>query len=252
MDGTIYLEDELFPYTKDFLDRCLASSRDFLFFTNNSSKSQQSYLQKLQRLGIQVTAERMLLSTQVLIAFLQRERPGKRVWVAGTADLLAEFRAAGIEPLSSAPEIAIIGFDTELTYDKLLTLHRAVQSGAEFFGVNMDLVCPVAGGEIPDCGSLARVIASSTGVEPVFFGKPSPHALDFICRQTGYAAGELCFVGDRLYTDIAIATGTQAVSVLVLSGESKAEDLQRYPQFVPSLVVQDLAELSDYLHPGPG
>jgi glycerol-1-phosphate dehydrogenase [NAD(P)+] len=129
-----------------------------------------------------------------------------------------------------------------MDYARLTKLCDFVRSGLPVFGVNTDYNCPIEGGFIPDCGALAAAVTASTGVVPEFFGKPSRRTLDYIIQKTGYREDELCFVGDRLYTDIAIATGTRACSVLVLSGETKLEDLQG-SEFVPDLVVADLAEL---------
>jgi len=247
MDGTIYLDDQLFPYSRSFLQHVVASGREYVFFTNNSSRSHRSYVSKLHGMGIYIPPDKMLLSTQVLLDFLQREKRGKTVWVAGTSELLEEFTSAGINPQSANPDIVIIGFDKSITYEKLVFMHNAIKSGAEFFGVNMDLVCPMPGGDIPDCGSLAKVLTASTGVEPEYFGKPSPRALAYICRRTGLREEELCFVGDRLYTDIAIACNTKASSVLVLSGEAKRSDLLLYPRFIPDLIVEDLSLLVSYI-----
>ena len=52
MDGTIYLGNELFPFTKDFLKKVEETGREYYFFTNNSSKSQRAYIEKLGKLGI--------------------------------------------------------------------------------------------------------------------------------------------------------------------------------------------------------
>jgi glycerol-1-phosphate dehydrogenase [NAD(P)+] len=187
------------------------------------------------------------MSTQVLLEYLQTERPGKRVWAAGTPDMLAQFREAGIDPESSDPEITVLGFDTTLDYSKLQTLHEAIQNGAEFLAVNCDYVCPVPGGSIPDCGAMAALFASIHGFMPETFGKPTRRALDFILRRTGRAEQEVCFVGDRLYTDVAIAAGSKAASVLVLSGEAKLEDLENCPDACPDIIAADLGELAELL-----
>ena len=53
MDGTIYLGNELFPFTKDFLKKGEETGREYYFFTNNSSKSQRLILRNLGSLGYQ-------------------------------------------------------------------------------------------------------------------------------------------------------------------------------------------------------
>ncbi|MDR0326255.1 MAG: iron-containing alcohol dehydrogenase [Oscillospiraceae bacterium] len=243
MDGTIYLEGRLFPFTGDFLDQVRENGRDFVFFTNNSSQNTAYYLNKLEDMGIPVPPEKLLMSTHVLLDWLKGNAPGRRAFVAGAKPLIEDFGEAGYIVTGDSPDFAVLGFDRDMNYPRLTALCDFARAGLPVFGVNMDYNCPVEGGYIPDCGALAAAVRASAGTEIEFFGKPSRRTLEYIIRQTGYKEEELCFVGDRLYTDIAVAMGTKARSVLVLSGETKREDLQGSP-FVPDLVVEDLEELS--------
>ena len=88
MDGTIYLGDDLFPYTKNFLDTVERTGRQYFFFTNNSSKSQQAYIDKLHQMGIPITNKQMMISSHVMISYLKKEHPGKSVYVVGTPSLI--------------------------------------------------------------------------------------------------------------------------------------------------------------------
>jgi HAD superfamily hydrolase (TIGR01450 family) len=242
MDGTIYLGDKLFPFTKDFLAQTRQDGFDIAFFTNNSSQNAAFYLKKLTGMGIPVTPDRLFTSTQVLLSHL---KPG-RVFIAGTRPLIEDFSAAGFTVTAEDPGFAVLGFDRDMDYARLTVLCDLARAGVPVYGVNMDYNCPVEGGFIPDCGALAAALKASVGTEIEFFGKPSRKALAYITEKTGYKEGELCFVGDRLYTDIAIAAGNKARSVLVLSGETKQEDLLGSP-FVPDLIVNDLSELTNRL-----
>jgi len=261
MDGTIYLGDKVFSYTEHFLNCLRETGKDYIFYTNNSSQNAEHYINKLQRMGITVPPEKLMMSTQVLLAFLKEHRENHlpvtsrhenrppvpaRVFVAGTEALRGDFTAAGYTLTENDPDFAVLGFDTDMDYKRLTRLCDLVRSGVPYFGVHIDYNCPVEGGFIPDCGSIAAAVTASTGITPEFFGKPSRRTLDFIVKKTGYREDELCFVGDRLYTDIAIASGTRSRSVLVLSGETKRIDL-RGSAFIPDLVVGDLAELMDYI-----
>ncbi|MDR2590306.1 MAG: iron-containing alcohol dehydrogenase [Oscillospiraceae bacterium] len=265
MDGTIYLADELFPFTLDFLNHIKKANIDHIFFTNNSSQNTKFYLSKLQKMGINVTPDKFLMSTGVLLDYLSKNLKSNlghkqinndcennktnvyKTFIAGTQSLKDDFIDAGYILTEDNPDFVVLGFDTDMDYKRLTRLCDFVREGKPIYGVNMDYNCPIKGGFIPDCGSLAAAVYTSTGVMPEFFGKPSRHTLDYIIQKTGYKEEELCFVGDRLYTDIAIATGTKARSVLVLSGEAKREDLEN-SKFVPDLVVDDLSELIEHLH----
>jgi len=257
MDGTIYLSDTLFPYTMRFLEHIRSIGKDYIFYTNNSSQNAAHYLKKLERMGIFITSDKFFMSTHVLLAHLERRcesipstsaQPSHatRVFVAGTAALREDFRSAGYTLTEDDPDFAVLGFDTDMDYTRLTKFCDVVRSGLPYYGVHIDYNCPVEGGCIPDCGSLAAAVTASTGVTPEFFGKPSRRTLDYLIEKAGYRESELCFVGDRLYTDIAIASGTEVRSVLVLSGETGRGDL-RGSVFVPDLIVSDLAELVDYI-----
>ena len=254
MDGTIYLGNNIFPYTKKFLKHLDKIDMDYIFYTNNSSQNATHYIKKLQSMGINAAPGKLLMSTHVLLEYLQNCRLdketadnfGTNVFVAGTKSLRDDFEAAGYKLDDINPDFVVLGFDTDMDYKRLTKLCDFVRAGLPYFGVHIDYNCPVEGGFIPDCGSLAAAVAASTGITPGFFGKPSRHTLDYIINKTGYRENEICFIGDRLYTDIAIASGTNAHSVLVLSGETKRSDLHGCA-FVPDIIVNDLEELMEYL-----
>lgn len=247
MDGTIYLENNLFPYTKKVLEAITNSGRDYCFFTNNSSKSQQNYINKLNDMGIPVQKEKMFISTHIIMEFLKKNHPGKSVYLVGTENLRQEFEDNGFILKDENPDLVILGFDTSLTYEKLRKACDFIRHGAIYYGINPDLNCPVENLEyIPDCGSIARLIESSTGQYPEFFGKPSKRVLEYVMDRTGYKEEEIAIIGDRLYTDIATASGTKATSILVLTGESTVEDIERQG-IQPDIIFDSIEDLIPYL-----
>lgn len=246
MDGTIYLGNRLFSYTHTFLNRLKECGKDYCFFTNNSSKNRSAYLQKLKNMQIEISPEKMLISNDVIIKWLKENYPEKRAYVVGTPDLLDDFQAQGIQLDETSPDYVVLGFDTTLTYEKLSRACTLVRNGAPVFGVNPDFNCPVEDGFIPDCGSIAALVKASTGVSCEFFGKPSRHTLDYILSFTGYTANKVAIIGDRLYTDIATATGTDVTSILVLSGETTRVELKT-STIQPDLTVENIGVLCQYL-----
>ena len=245
MDGTIYLGTELFPFTKDFLKKVEDTGREYYFFTNNSSKSQQAYIEKLARLGIQIKKEQMMISSHVIIKYLKEYYDKKSIYVVGTPSLIQEFESFDMNLTEEDPDIVVLGFDTTLTYEKLSKACHYIRNGCTYFGINPDWNCPMEGGTfIPDCGSMAKLIEASTGKFPEFFGKPSKHTLDYIIKETGYQPEEIAIVGDRLYTDIAVADGSDVTSILVLSGESTREDVEK-SDVKPDVVVENLVEICE-------
>ena len=245
MDGTIYLGNELFPFTKDFLKKVEDTGREYYFFTNNSTKSQQAYIEKLARLGIQIKKEQMMISSHVIIKYLKEYYDKKSIYVVGTPSLIQEFESFDMNLTEEDPDIVVLGFDTTLTYEKLSKACHYIRNGCTYFGINPDWNCPMEGGTfIPDCGSMAKLIEASTGKFPEFFGKPSKHTLDYIIKETGYQPEEIAIVGDRLYTDIAVADGSDVTSILVLSGESTREDVEK-SDVKPDVVVENLVEICE-------
>ena len=247
MDGTIYLGNELFPFTKDFLKKVEDTGREYYFFTNNSSKSQQAYIEKLGKLGIQIKKDQMMTSSHVIVKYLKEHYEGKSIYVLGTQSLIQEFQYFDMNLTEEDPDIVVLGFDTTLTYEKLSKACHYIRNGCTYFGINPDWNCPMEGGAfIPDCGSIAKLIEASTGRFPEFFGKPSKHTLDYIIQETGYKPDEIAIVGDRLYTDIAVADQSDVTSILVLSGESTREDVTT-SDVKPNVILEDLSEITKML-----
>ena len=243
MDGTIYLGDRLFPFTLAFLKGLADKGKEYCFFTNNSSKNAAAYLDKLKKMSIFIPHGRMMTSNQVIIRHILLKYPQKKVYVVGTPFLLEDFEKAGIKLVNdTSADLTVLGFDTSLTYEKLRVCCDIVRAGKPILGVNPDFNCPVEKGFIPDCGAMARLVEASTGVLPEFFGKPSSHTLEYIIEKTGCPEEDLCFVGDRLYTDIAITKNRKCLSVLVLTGETKREETANSP-FRPSIIAESVSEL---------
>lgn len=241
MDGTVYLGNQLFPETLPFLQRIRESGATYLFFTNNASRAKDTYVTRLNGMGIPAGPENILTSAETTIAFLKQHRSGKSVYVVGTPDLIRSFEDAGIRVEEDAP-IVVASFDTTLTYDKLEKACRYIREGAEFISTHPDFNCPVEGGFIPDSGAICALITASTGKLPRYFGKPYEDTLQIIEEFSGVAREDMVVVGDRLYTDIALGAKHGVASVLVLSGETTLEDLEG-SDVQPSVIVQNVGEL---------
>ncbi len=246
MDGTVYLEKQLFDGSLEFLDTLQAQGRNYLFFTNNSSKDGRFYLDKLAGMGFETTGDHIMTSGDVTIEFLHAHRPGKRVYLVGTHILAEQFLREGIELTDTDPDIVIASFDMELTYEKLTDACTFIRNGAEFIATHPDKNCPLRNGFLPDCGAICSFITTSTDVKPLYLGKPYPQTLEAIMRRTGAAPDEIIFVGDRLYTDIAIGYQNGITTVLVFSGETNPEDLE-HSKVQPDYTVSSIKELEEHL-----
>lgn len=229
MDGTIYLGNRVFPFAIRFIKHLRANGKKVLFFTNNASHSPAFYIEKLSRMGFEATRDEIMTSGDVTIEFLKRHRAGKSVYLVGTEDLVNSFRQSGIGLLTGKEEradIVITSFDTTLTYEKLDNACRLVRGGAEYLSTHPDFNCPTETGFIPDSGAIAAFVTASTGKTPTYFGKPYAETVEMICEATGFSKAEMCFFGDRLYTDIAIGKRHGVLATLVLSGETQPADVE--------------------------
>ena len=121
MDGTLYLGNRLYDFTLELLDTLKKTGRKYLFMTNNSSKSVEDYVKKLEKLGIYATREEFMTSSQATAFYLHKHHEGKKLYVCGTESLKQELRMEGFAVTTDISEVEciVMGFDTELTFQKL-------------------------------------------------------------------------------------------------------------------------------------
>jgi HAD superfamily hydrolase (TIGR01457 family) len=247
MDGTIYLDDHLLPGALEFLATLKAQGKRFLFLTNNSSKNPGQYVNKLAKLGIDVTEDEVFTSGQATAIHLEQRAPGAKLYVVGTPGLEAEFRAHGFTLTDEDPEYAVLGFDTTLTYAKLWKLCDLVRAGKPYIATHPDNNCPTADGFMPDIGAMMALVEVSTGRRPdLIVGKPNRLIVDSAAARMGVNVSEIAMIGDRLYTDIALGRTAGITTVLVLSGETALEDLTDSPN-QPAYTFSTIGDVADWL-----
>ena len=246
MDGTFYLDDEIIDGALDFLEEVKRLGKRFVFFTNNSSKSKNTYIEKLAKMNCHIDRNQIHSSGDVMIHYLKENHPGQSVYLVGTPDLEARFRASGINLTEGQPDVVVVGFDLTLTYEKLMRACLYIRNGAEFLATHLDINCPTHDGFIPDCGSMCAAIALSTGKKPKYMGKPFKETVDYILAKTGAEREKVTFVGDRLYTDVKTGINNGAHGVLVLSGEAKFEDVA-VSDVVPDAIFNGLKDMAAML-----
>lgn len=247
MDGTFYLGERLTEGALRFIATLRRQNREFLFLTNNSSKDGRQYAEKITRLGLPVSTDKILTSGQATAIYLERRYPGGCVFVVGTPALESEFQARGFTLTDQAPEVAVLGFDTTLTYAKLWRLCDFVRAGLPYIATHPDFNCPTDSGYMPDIGAMIAFVAAATGRQPDrVIGKPNRLMAESAADQVGLPIGALCMIGDRLYTDIALGAEAGIPSILVLTGESRAEDVAASP-YQPDYVFPHLGAVADYL-----
>ena len=268
MDGTIYLGNNIFPYTLEFLRRLDGAGIGYSFLTNNPTKSVADYLKKLAGMGIEAGEDNMYTTSLAAIDYIKRTWPGaKRLFLLGTPSMISQFEKAGFESCEDSaddrPDVLVVAFDPTLVYSRLCRASWWAAQGVPYVATNPDRVCPT---DLPtilvDCGSLQKCIEHATGRRPdIVLGKPDPTMLDGIRLRHGLQPEEILMAGDRIYTDTAMAHNANAVGCLVLSGETTlqtaldvaanqktCEARGETPEFyAPDFIVRDIAELGDLL-----
>jgi HAD superfamily hydrolase (TIGR01450 family) len=253
MDGTIYSGGTLFEATRPFLSLLGELGIGHTFLTNNSSKSAKDYLAHLRQIGITADADQLYTSTQATMEYLREQMPAsRRLFVLGTGSMRQELQAAGFtlaaDNAKDEPDCVVVGFDTELAFPRLCRAAYWISQGKPYVATHPDRICPTDQPTVlVDCGSICAALKEAAGRAPdVVLGKPDPCMLRGILHRHGLVPRELGMVGDRLYTDMAMAHRAGALGVLVLTGETTAAVAAKHLP-APDLVVSGLAEFGQLL-----
>jgi HAD superfamily hydrolase (TIGR01450 family) len=251
MDGTIYLGGTLFRDTRPFLATLNNLGIGYSFVTNNCSRSRKQYIAHLREMGLDADAEVIWTSAQATISYLRANLPlVERLFVLGTDGLHDEFREAGFGVVDVGPDAVVVGFDNQLTYDRLALAAYWISKNLPYVATHPDRVCPTDQPMVlPDCGAICALLESATGRKPdAVPGKPNRGMLQSIFDAYGLEPHEVVVVGDRLYTDIRMACDAGAISVLTLTGETTAALVDATADDCrPDFVVSNLGELAQLL-----
>ena len=254
MDGTIYLGSMLFPYTIPFLNDLKQLGVGYTFLTNNPSKSILDYISKLDELGIATAESEIYTTILATIDYLKKHHPNARkLYLLGTESMISEFEKAGYESVGDIPEdqpdVVVVAFDMSLKYERLCRAAWWISQGLPYIATNPDRVCPTNEQNLlVDCGSICACLESATDRMPdMTLGKPDPTMLEGIVSRHNLHLDEIMVVGDRLYTDIAMAHNAGVMGVLVLSGETVLSDLDNVLH-QPELTVDHIGVLNELMN----
>jgi HAD superfamily hydrolase (TIGR01450 family) len=242
LDGTVYLGDKPINGAKKFIEKLRKLNKLIYFLSNNSSKSKDDYVRKMNKMGIRVNKDEIVLSTDGVIKFLLDEKI-KDIYVIGTRSMKKSFKEAGFNIDSRRPKYIVLGYDTEITYEKISRAAILMQKKVPLIATHCDLVCPSKNGPIPDIGSILAMLKKATNIEPgKIFGKPNKEMVLHILEKHNLHSDDCVLIGDRLYTDMKLAERIGCSFICVLSGETKREDIEN-SNYWPDLVVKNLGDL---------
>ena len=246
MDGTVYKGGDLIPGATEFISHLKKKGIPFVFLTNNSSHSRDFYYNKLTRMGFDVTLDNVLTSNIATIRFVLSERPGKKVYVVGSPDVVEEVRTAGVDVVEDDPDIVYLTFDRTITYDKINKAYKALCKGAELIATHPDDVCPTETDYDIDIGPFIRLFEQMCQTKAIVIGKPNGLMLRMAALHMGVDPKGTVMVGDRLYTDIRMGELAGIATILVLSGETSRKDLE-VSGIKPTYVLDSVKDIPDML-----
>jgi arabinose operon protein AraL len=245
LDGTVYLGDALLPTAGTTVTRLRELGCRTVFLSNNPTHPPEDYAAKLTRLGLPTDLSDILVSTQVLVRFLQERMPGARLLVLGEPPLVNALVAGGFEVTDRAAgtDAVIASFDRTFAYPKLQAAFDAIRAGARFFATNGDRFCPVPGGGEPDAASVIAAVEACTGVTcEAIVGKPSRYTSDAVLAMLGLPPGDCLMTGDRLETDVRMGLDAGMAAAITLTGATTPAMVAE-SAIIPTYVIDRLADL---------
>jgi NagD protein len=246
MDGVLIREQHAVPGADAFLARLREAGRPFLVLTNNSMYTPRDLAARLQAIGLTVPEDAIWTSALATARFLEHQRPGGTAFVVGEAGLTTALHNAGYTMTDRSPDYVVLGETRTYSFERITRAIRLVAAGARFIATNPDATGPAPEGPLPATGAVAALISRATGVEPYFVGKPNPLMMRSALNAIDAHSESTAMVGDRMDTDVVAGLEAGLHTILVLTGVTSAQEVERFP-YRPSQIVDGIADLVDQL-----
>lgn len=246
LDGTMYRGNEPIDGAAKFIDTLNKKGNPYLFLTNNSTSTQKSVARKLTSMGIDTTADHVFTSSIATAKYIKQQKAHARCMVIGEEGLHDAIENEGLRLADTTCDYVVIGLDREISYEKLVQACLAIREGAVFVSTNGDIAIPTERGFLPGNGALTSVITVSTGVQPIFIGKPEQIIMDEALDVLGVAKKDTLMVGDNYQTDILAGINAGIDTLMVFTGITS---FREYPKLKtkPTYNVQNLVEWIKHL-----
>jgi NagD protein len=246
MDGVLYRGSQLIPGADTFISELRRRDIPFRFLTNNSQRTRRDVVARLERMGVPAEEEHVYTCAMATARFLAEQKPGGTAFVIGEGGLLNALHQNGFAVVDHDPDYVVVGEGRTFNLELIEAATRMIVAGAKLIATNMDPNCPTDKGLRPGCGAFVALLEAATGVKAFSVGKPSPIMMRAARKELGLTTDETTMIGDTMETDILGGVQLGFRTVLVLTGGTKREDLDRYA-YRPDLVVSSLAEFADML-----
>ncbi|HEY3506827.1 MAG TPA: HAD-IIA family hydrolase [Actinocatenispora sp.] len=244
MDGVLIHEGSPVPGAIEFVARLRESGKPYLVLTNNSMQTPRDLQARLERMGIAVPEEAIFTSALATAQFLDGQRPGGSAYVIGEAGMTTALYQVGYVLSDHDPDYVVLGETRTYSFEAITKAIRLVADGARFIATNPDPTGPSNEGVLPATGSVAALISKATGVEPYFVGKPNPMMMRSALNTVQAHSETTIMIGDRMDTDVLCGIEAGLETVLVLTGITRKDEIERFP-YRPSRVVDSIADLVD-------
>jgi NagD protein len=242
MDGVIYRGGHLIPGADDFINGLRRAEIPFRFLTNNSQRTRRDVATRLQRLGIDVEEEHVYTCAMATARFLAQQKPNGTAYVIGEGGLLTALHENGYAVVDRDPDYVVVGEGRTISFEMVEAALKMVLGGAKLVATNLDPNCPTESGLRPGCGATVAMLEAASGVKAFSVGKPSPVMLRGARKELGLTTDQTVVIGDTMETDILGGTQLGFRTVLVLSGGTSREDLDRFA-YRPDKVVDSIADI---------
>jgi NagD protein len=242
MDGVLVYEEQALPGGADFIAALEEHRRPFLVLTNNSIFTARDLRARLLASGIDVPEASIWTSALATAQFLTDQRGGGSAYVIGETGLTAALHNVGFVLTERDPDYVVLGETRTYSFEAITKAIRLIDRGARFIATNPDATGPSAEGSLPATGSVAALITQATGVRPYFVGKPNPLMMRSALNAIDAHSETTVMVGDRMDTDVIAGIEAGLRTVLVLTGSTSADQVERFP-YRPTRVVDSILDV---------
>jgi len=242
MDGVLVRGRTPIPGAQEFIARLVVTGTRFLILTNNPIYTPRDLQHRLAIEGLQVPEDKLFTSSMATAQFLNHQRPNGTAFVIGESGLTEALHQVNYVITSVNPDYVVLGETISYNFEQITKAVRLVANGARFIATNPDPAGPTENGIVPACGAMAALIEAATGVKPYFIGKPNPLMMRSALNYLGAHSEATIMVGDRMDTDIIAGMEAGMETILVLSGVTRPEEVERFA-YRPSVVLPSVAEI---------
>jgi NagD protein len=242
MDGVLVREEEAIPGADRFLARLRTRGTPYLVLTNNSIYTPRDLAARLRASGLDVPEGAIWTSALATARFLSDQRPEGSAFAIGEAGLTTALHDVGYTLTERGPDYVVLGETRTYSFERITTAIRLVADGARFIATNPDTIGASPDGPLPATGSVAALISRATGVEPYFIGKPNPLMMRSALNAIDAHSETTAMIGDRMDTDVVSGLEAGMETILVLTGVTSREEVDRFP-YRASRIVESIADL---------